>query len=144
MNDMTSEATRTKYPGMRGGETRVMQQWLRIHESEFDSFAYNVRIGVARDPGPAFTDAVRRSAMLFSQLRMDCVASKGKQSTLIELKNWAFSKAVQQLALYGAVWRMDFPELPPPALLLVCRVADASAWTSAPAAHVTIEELGIG
>lgn len=141
---MPTEAERTVFPGMRAGESRVMAQWLRRHEGEYDSFAYNVRIGAARDPGPAFDMATRRSALMCSQLRMDAIATQGELRTLIELKNWAFSKAVQQLALYGAVWRADFPQLPLPKLLLVCRVADASAWTSAPAAGVTIEELGIG
>lgn len=119
-----------------------MRRWLELHESEFDRFQYNVRIGAPRDPGPAYAEYVRLTARLSSQLRLDAVAWNGNQATLVELKNAAFPSAVQQLATYGAVWRLDYPALPPPRLLLVCRSTDPGTPPTAQGANVTLEVLG--
>lgn len=121
-----------------------MRRWLALHEQEYDSFDYNVRIGASRDPGPQYPDYVRQTARVSSQLRLDAVAWKGTQVTLIELKNAAWPSAVQQLALYGAVWAAAHPELPKPALLLVCRSIDPGTPPTAAAAGVTVEVLGPG
>lgn len=136
------ESTRTVFPGMRAGEARIMRQWLTLHESEYDRFEYNVRIGAARDPGPDYPDWVRKSAVLCSQRRMDAAAWKGNQVTLLELKNTAFPSAAQQLATYGAVWWYDNHQLPRPRLLLVCRTAFPDTWVTASAANVDVEVLG--
>ena len=129
---------RRKFPGMRRRETAVMRLWLKDYEEAFDEFQYNVRIGVGRDPGPKYSDYVRKTAIMSSQLRMDAVAWNGTQATLIELKNYALPAAVQQLSRYGAVWSAENPSLPRPHLLLVCTGADGGVMPSAAAAGVIV------
>ena len=121
-----------------------MRRWLAAHEHEYLSFAYNVRIGAGRDPGPDYADWVRKTAVLSSQLRMDAIATRGNHTTIIELKNVAFPSAVQELAVYGAVWASDFPQAGKPLLLLVCRGIDPGTWPTAEAAGVSVEVLGFG
>lgn len=137
-----AEATRGKFPGMRPSEANLMRRWLARHEQEYDSFAYNVRIGAGRDPGPQYPDWVRKSAVMCSMLRMDAIAWKGNQATIIELKNVAYPSAAQQLALYGAVWWSDNATYPKPKLLLVCRGIDLATWATAAPAGITVEVLG--
>lgn len=118
-----------------------MRSWLTKHQGEYDRIDYNVRIGTARDPGPAFPEYVRRTARLSSQLRLDAVAWQGPQPTILELKFWATSTAVQQLAIYGAVWREDTPAGPAPRLVLVAVGAEQGVAETAAAAHITLELL---
>ena len=139
---LPAQSLRTKYPGMRAREADVMRRWLKLHEQEYDRFDYNVRIGASRDPGPQYPDYVRTTARVSSQLRMDAVAWKGEQVTLLELKNSAWPSAVQQLALYGAVWAAEHPSLPKPKLLVVCRSQDAGTPPTAAAAGVAVEAIG--
>ena len=121
-----------------------MRRWLLLFEGAYDNFQYNVRIGPSRDPGPAYADYVRRTAKMSSQLRLDAVAWDGNRPTLIELKNYAWPSAVQQLAVYGAVWALENPQLPKPMLLLVCRGCDPGTMPSAVAAGVTVQVVSPG
>jgi hypothetical protein len=123
---------------MRPREAAVMRLWLRVFEDAYDAFEYNVRIGPSRDPGPSYPGYVRRTAMMSSQLRIDAVAWDGLTPTLIELKHNASPRGVQQLAVYGAVWRLEHLELPPPKLLLVCTGVLPGVIETAAAAGVTV------
>lgn len=127
---------------MRETEANLMRRWLARHELEYDSFDYNVRIGAARDPGAQYPDWVRKSARMSSQLRMDALARKGEQVTLIELKNVAYPSGAQKLAVYGAVWWSENASAPKPLLLLVSRGIDPATWATASAAGIVIEVLG--
>jgi hypothetical protein len=136
------QASLPKYPGMRSRESNLMRRWLALHESEYGSFGYNVRIGAGRDPGPEYADWVRQSALASSKLRMDALAWQGIQATVIELKNVAFPSGAQKLTVYGAVWASDNPTLPRPHLLLVCRAMDPATWANTSAANIRVEVLG--
>ncbi|MBZ5569466.1 MAG: hypothetical protein LAN64_16660 [Acidobacteriia bacterium] len=115
-----------------------MRRWLREFEGAYDQFEYNVRIGPSRDLGPGYPDYVRKTAMMSSQLRLDAIAWNGTQATLVELKQKAWALGVQQLALYGAVWAAENPQLPKPKLLLVCARTEVGVMETAAAAGVTV------
>lgn len=136
------EASRLKYPGMRSTEANLMRRWLALHENDYDSFAYNVRIGAGRDPGVQYPDWVRKTAIVSSQLRMDAIAWYGRQATVIELKNVAYPSGAQKLTVYGAVWSADNPGFPRPLLLLVCRGMDPATWANTAAANIRVDVLG--
>jgi hypothetical protein len=116
------QAERLKYPGLLPDEIIVFRAWLKLHESEFDSFDYNVRIGQGQDPGPTFSDEVRRAAILNSQLRIDAVARKGGTVSLIEVKRRAAPANIGQLVVYQHVWIGEHPGDPPPDLIMVSNV----------------------
>jgi len=118
-----------------------MRLWLQEHESEYDRFDYNVRIGPGRDPGPDYSPAIREMGRKHSQLRIDAVAWKGNRPTLIELKNFALMNAIAQIGLYAAVWREDYPTLPAPGLLIVCSGAEPGLVNAAVAANVAVQIL---
>lgn len=116
-----------------------MRLWLRDHESEFDRFDYNVRLGPGRDPGADYPEYVRKTAILSSQMRLDCVAWRGDRPTILELKGFALPTAVQQLALYGAVWNAEHPAATYEALLLVCAGSAPGVTETAAAANITVQ-----
>jgi hypothetical protein len=127
-----SELERGKYPGMRSTEVVVWRRWLALHESEYEHYDYNVRLGVGRDPGAAFTEPIRKSAIMSSQLRADVIAWQGGVPTIIEVKKSAWAYAVQQVQQYGAVYVLEHPGIAAPHLLIVTgRVMEGTSETAA-------------
>jgi hypothetical protein len=114
------ESERLKYPGLLPEEILVLRAWLNLHQTEYDRFDYNMRIGQGIDPGPAYTPDVRKQAILNTQLRIDAVGWKGAQPTIIEVKRRATASNVGQILTYSSVWQQEFPTGPAPILRLVC------------------------
>jgi len=126
----------TRFPGLRPEEVLVLRAWLKLHESEFERFEYNVRVGPGQDPGPTYTEDMRRMAILNSQKRIDAVGWKSTQPWIIEVKQRAQSNAIGQLVSLDALWRNDKPFGNPPVMLLV-------ANTLAPDVPITLARYGI-
>lgn len=120
------QADRLRFPGLLPREVLVLKAWLQLHEAEYDRFDYNVRLGEGHDPGPQFPQDIRDQAILNTQKRVDTVAYKSDQPTLIEVKDRAGFSAIGQIVGYDALWRKQFPTTPAPKLLIVCNrfVAD--------------------
>lgn len=119
------QSERLNYPGLLPREIIVLRNWLKLHEADYDRFDYNVRLGGGFDPGPTFDAEIRRMAQMNTQKRVDAVGYAGETVTLIEVKDRAGFSAVGQLVGYDALYRHQYPTLPPPKLLMVAnRIAD--------------------
>lgn len=114
------QSERLKYPGLLPREIIVLRNWLKLHESEYTRFDYNVRLGSGDDPGPSWPDNIRQMAIMNTQKRADAVGWQGNQPTIIEVKDRATFAAIGQLAGYYALWHDSFSESPDPKLKLVC------------------------
>src|SRR5215467_5095244 len=119
MPTIPPQCDRLSYPGLMPNECVILSAWLRVHESDYERFDYNTRIGAGVDPGPTWGPDIRRMAVMNSQLRIDAIGWVGNQASLIEVKQDANVTAIGQLLTYDAVWRMDNPSLPPPHLIVV-------------------------
>ena len=133
------QCDRGKYPGLMPRECVLLAAWLRQHEAEYDRFDYNVRIGAGVDPGPSWSDDIRRMAVANSQLRIDAIAWNGNSPTLIEVKDEAGPTAIGQLLSYDAVWQADNPGTPTPALILVTDHLQANMGTVAQARGIRVD-----
>lgn len=119
----TLQAQRLNFPGLLPREVLLLREWLKLHESEYDRFDYNMRIGAGVDPGPGWPQEIRQMAVANSQLRLDAVGWQGVQPTIIEVKDRAGASACGQLVTYEAVWLKDqLSPLPPKLLLITNRV----------------------
>jgi hypothetical protein len=136
------EAERFKFPGLLPDEIIVMRAWLVLHQSEWQRFEYNVRLGPGTDPGPQFPPNIRQDGIRLSQLRIDAVAfrniapeltvgpdrspaeiyavSPGAIAEIIEVKRRALPGNIGQLTTYFHSWMHEFPNASPPTLRLVC------------------------
>lgn len=136
------ESELLKYPGMQADETLVWRTWAALHESEYDRFDHNIRLGPGNDPGPAYLPAVRQASILNSQLRLDSVAWHGVQNDLLpakitspaevyalfpsaqaeimEVKRRATSSAIGEVSTHYHVWVEEFPDAPHPKLRIIC------------------------
>jgi hypothetical protein len=142
------EADRLKYPGLLPEETIVLRAWLALHQTEYDRFDYNVRVGPGDDPGPKFSAAIRADGIALTQLRMDAVGWKGignaqlpalitspsqvydvvpgAQATIIEVKRRGTSTNIGQLTTYYHAWITEFPRPAAPRLILACTLYSPS------------------
>ncbi len=109
----------TTYPGLLPVEVSIFKAWLRLHEKEYDRFDFNVRVGRGNDPGPSFSEADRRNAVMNSQKRIDAVGYKGDQATIIEVKDRAGASALGELLTYALLYWRDRHTEPGPFTLLV-------------------------
>ncbi len=113
------QSDRLKYPGLFPAEVPILRAWLALHQSEYDTFDYNVRVGTGFDPGPAYAPEIRTMAVQNTQYRIDLVASKGNQDTLVEVKQHAGLSALGQVLGYEHLWMEAHPGRPTPRLLVV-------------------------
>src|SRR5260370_592716 len=114
------ESERALYPAMQVDEILVWQNWLKIHQLEFQRFDYDVHLGINVDPGPDFPDYVRKAAIASRSLRMDAVGYQGALPTLFEVKRRAGLAHVGQLFGYFHMWKAQQLSAVDPLLRLVC------------------------
>ncbi len=114
-------ADRERFPSMIPGEIVIFRGWLRLHEKEYDRFEFAVRIGKGEDPGPTFGKNLREMWINNTRLRLDAVAYRGTDPTIIEVKDDAGAAAVGQLLTYKRVWIDEQRSIVPPKLILVTR-----------------------
>lgn len=136
---LAMQADRTKFPGLLPAEVLVLKAWLALHETEYDRFDYNFRLGAGLDPGPAYSDAIRRMAIMNSQKRLDAVGYQGNQATIIEAKRRAGLSNIGQAVGYRVLWLRDFPDQPTPRLILVTTSAQPDLIDVADAERIQVD-----
>jgi hypothetical protein len=155
------EADLLKYPGMLVDETVVWRAWALMNQAKYDRFDHNIRIGPAKDPGPAFLASVRKAEMLNSQMRVDSVGWQGidpaliapdvtnpqaiynlfpsAQATIFEVKRRATLSAYGEIMGYNHAWREEFSSAPDPLLVIVCAEYAQTILPATRASNVQID-----
>jgi len=124
---------------MQVDEILVWRAWLVIHQTEFDRFDYNVRLGAGVDPGPTVPEPYRTMAIQIRQKRVDAVGYTAGSPTLFEVKRRAGPENLGQLLVYARLWPQQFPASPPPALVLVASDADPHTTDTLAAYNVRLD-----
>jgi len=159
------ESELLKYPGMLADETLVWRTWAALHQSEYDRFDHNIRMGPDQDPGPAFLPQVRRGAILNAKLRLDSVAWHGVDNSLlpaeiespaqvyevfpsatceiIEVKRRATNSALGEIAAYFHTWVAEFPNNPQPDLRIVCAEYAKTLLTPARSMGIILDPVNV-
>lgn len=133
------QVERLKYPGMLPREILIWRNWLKLHETEFERFDYNVRVGQGTDPGASYPEPERSMAIQISQKRIDVVAWKGGRVTLVEVEDRPGVSGPAQLAAYETLWRADNPTEGAPVMLLVVPRIQPDTLTVAVRAGIRVE-----
>lgn len=155
------EADLLSYPGMLVDETVVWRAWAIMHQGEFARFDHNIRIGPAKDPGPAYLPSVRQAEMLNSQMRIDSIGWVGidpalitgvvtspaqiydlfpsAQATIFEVKRRATLAAYGEIMGYNHAWVAEFPQQPTPYLCIVCADYAQTILPATAASNVAID-----
>lgn len=139
----TLQSERVRFPGLLPEEILVLRAWLTLNQQNYDRFDYNMRIGQGTDPGPTFSDAVRKQAIANTQLRIDAVAWQGNTPTIIEVKRRATASNVGQILTYQSVWEQEFPAGPAPILRLVCNTFSQHILPRVKASNINLDVVAV-
>jgi hypothetical protein len=99
-----------RLPGNTPWESALIQQWIRDEGHKYRDFQFNVRIGTALDPGPAFHDAIRAGSIANTQKRIDCVAFTLGGVYIVEGKIVLDIRIYGQFEGYRHIVERDFPD----------------------------------
>ncbi len=100
-------------------EIPIWEAWLISHREDYDRFVYDVRVGESIIPPPDVDANIADMAVSLAKKRIDVVAYKADQPTVIEIKLYAGLTAIGQLVTYPILFALEFPEVPKPRVLLV-------------------------
>lgn len=132
---------RQQWPGMNPREIVVFNNWLLLHYHDYTGFDFNVRVGVGTDPGPTYDESSRRQFIQNTQKRIDVVAWKDSNPTIIEVKDRAGLSSIGQIIGYSHLWKADNLSGPIPSLLLVFNRTDNDVIMVAQASGIVITQI---
>lgn len=115
-----TEAERGNYEGLNADATRLWIRWLKLYQTEFESFNYNVRIGKGLDPGPSVSDATRAQWRALTSKRVDCVAERPGQTWMIEVDPRVTARTVGQVVVYSHLLPQFWPVRTNLILAIIC------------------------
>jgi len=159
------ESDLLKYPGMQADETLVWRTWAALHQTEYDRFDHNIRLGPGMDPGPAYLPQVRQASILNSQLRLDSVGWQGidnsllpvkitspaqvyslfpsAQAEIMEVKRRATASAIGEISTHYHLWVEEFPDAPRPRLRIVCAAYANTILAAVRANSITLDVVAV-
>ena len=104
-------------------DVEVWKKFLDSPANIYTNFDYDVRVGDGRDPGPGFTEEIRRLGVLLSQRRIDAIGHHPTHIAIIEITRVAGFKALGQLTAYPLLYTMKYkPDLPLKSILVAQEV----------------------
>src|SRR5215468_3440154 len=122
-------------------EAALAKAWLEANLDQYEDIDFQKHVGFGVELGADYPDYIQRMAFNATRRRVDLVAYKGLEATIVELKDHVDLAAVRQAAEYAVLWRTSPIDPPVVAVLVVGRTGDASIAQTAAALGVTVELL---
>lgn len=102
-----------RYTHLLQPDADLFALYLAQMQEPYSAMDFDVRVGVGRDPGPAFTPKIRDMALHLSRRRIDVVGFHGDHIDIIEVTHSAGLTALGQLLTYPALYMQTYmPVLP--------------------------------
>ncbi len=106
------------YPHLSENEAKIWTSFVLNHPNRFDKVYYDVCVGDFRgkeDLKPEWD----RNRRYLGKYKIDVVGVKGEETTIVELKKNATSKALGEIWLYWHLFKRDFKGEKEPKLLII-------------------------
>lgn len=110
--------------GMIKAEADILTTWLTRNWEQYDSVAYNVRVGRGTIADPSAPDYANQAAVANSQRRIDALLMTGSLPTIVEVKVRGSLWAIGQLYGYRVLWMRDNPQGRIPSIIMLCGSID--------------------
>jgi len=111
------------YPHLLQPDIELWERFLKLHESEYKYFDYDVRIGKGRPAEDLHNDNIKKMALDLSMRRIDAIGYKSNEIQIIEITCFGDLKALGQLQTYPQLYKETFsPVMPVTTLLLAERL----------------------
>lgn len=102
-----------KYPHMFPKDIAIWERFIERVGNLYDSFSYDVKVGLGRPMDPSWNENIKRMNYLLSTLRIDAVGFQPSGITIFEVKPSAGPSAIGQVLCYGKLYERDKkPTLP--------------------------------
>lgn len=111
-------------------ESRVILDWLTAHGAEYDRWSFSVRLGTPIEPNPDHLPGVQKSTVFSSLKRIDVVAWRGTQATIIESKVRVSPDALGKVLMYRQLFLEEQPDASEPRLVIIGRYGDEDTLRS--------------
>lgn len=111
---------KARYSHILEPDRTLFQLFIESKIYPYVNLDFDVRVGVGRDPGPTFTDDIRRMAIHLSQRRIDCVAHTLSLIHIIEVTYSAGLTSLGQLIAYPQLYKASYRPALPVFPVLVC------------------------
>jgi len=112
-------AKRHKYPHMIGENAEIWSRFIDENPGRFESADYDFRVGEGMELKQEWPENVKRDATALTQKRIDVLAWKGDQPTIVEVKRRVGLSALGQVLGYKILFMRDLPHIKEPELLVV-------------------------
>ena len=89
-------------------ETEIFRRWLPANEEKYDRYEFDVHVGGGAHPHVDLNDPVATGYKRLTQKRIDVLAYKGNEITIIEVRPWANQTALGNLMAYRLLYIADF------------------------------------
>ena len=122
--DFPTLLLRKFFPERTDKESGIIRDYLVMHLDEFDAVSFSVRIGQGASTLPELLPAIQRAIVFSTKKRIDVVAWRGEQVTLIEAKQTVGHAVLGQLLRDRQLWLEDHPDALEPALVAIGRESD--------------------
>jgi hypothetical protein len=111
---------KARYSHILEPDRTLFQLFIESNLYPYINLDFDVRVGNGRDPGPTFTDNIRRMAIHLSQRRIDCVAHTLSFIHIIEVTYSAGLTSLGQLIAYPQLYKASYRPILPVFPILVC------------------------
>lgn len=95
------------FPHLQHDEIILFKRWLLIHEKDWESFEFDVHVGIGTVPEND-KDKISQSFKRLTQKRIDVVAFRTQETCLIEIRPQADHTALGNLLAYKELFVRDF------------------------------------
>lgn len=127
----------SKYPHLVGADAILWDAFIQARALEYQSFAYDVRVGKGRSAGEGVSVGLQLMWAALTRKRIDVVGRVGAVVDLFEIKENVALGALGQVVSYRALWAGSYPDLRVRNVWLVFETID-------PDAAVVAEGFGVG
>ena len=101
-----------KYPRMSEADTNLWRLWFAKYGIAYDRYDYDFPVGTGVDPGPAYSDILRKDYIDLTRKRIDAIGYTGNQATIFEIKPRAGTIALGQLLIYKRLFIAQEKNIP--------------------------------
>lgn len=122
--DLATLILRRFYPERTDRESTIIRDWLLAHGAEYDRFSFSVRVGEGQTPNPDDLPGVQRSVAFSTKKRIDVLAWRGAQPTIVEVKERVTPAVLGQLLTYRQLFLEENPDALEPILVAIGRTSD--------------------
>lgn len=101
-----------KYPRMSDADTNLWRLWFAKYGIAYDRYDYDYPVGSGVDPGPDYSELLRKDYIELTRKRIDAIGYTGNQATIFEIKPRAGTTALGQLLTYKRLFTAQYKEFP--------------------------------